>query len=57
MGEKRRRDFHRLRAKDRLGDQPVQAEYYDKMTAVVRAIDVVFNGKAGGPGRKVGFVL
>jgi hypothetical protein len=57
MGEKRRRDFHRLKPEERLGDQPVQAEYYDKMTAVVQALDQTFNGKVGGPGRKVGFVL
>jgi hypothetical protein len=58
MGEsKRRRDFYRQQPQERLGDAPVQAEYHAQMTAVAQALDEMFNGKAGGPGRKTGFVL
>jgi hypothetical protein len=57
MGEKRRRDFHRLKPEGRLGDAPVERKYRDKMIVVVRALDEMFNGKAGGPDREVGFVL
>src|SRR5215211_6374762 len=52
MGEaKRRREQHTL------GDAPIEEQYIDKMRAVAEALDVMFNGKAGGPGRETGFVL
>jgi hypothetical protein len=41
----------------RLGDGPIEEEYHEKMTAVVQALDELFNGKIGGPDRKTGFVL
>lgn len=58
MGESKRcRDYERLRPDQRLGDAPIEAQHHDQMTAVVQALDELFNGKIGGPGRKVGFVL
>jgi len=49
--------YRQLPPAGRLGDAPVEETVHDQMTAVVRAIDEVFNGQIGGPGRKVGFVL
>jgi hypothetical protein len=57
MGEQRRREFYRLKDHQRLGDAPIEAEYHEQMAEVCSAIDELFNGKAGGPDRKVGFVL
>jgi hypothetical protein len=54
---KRRRDFRRQPPRQRLGDQPIEAEYHEKMTAVAQALDEMFNGQIGGPGRTTGFVL
>lgn len=42
---------------EQLGDQPIQKEYEDKMVAVAKAIDELFNGATQGPDRKVGFAL
>ncbi len=42
---------------ERLGDAPIEPAYYDQMNAVAKALDELFNGQIGGPGRKVGFVL
>jgi hypothetical protein len=58
MGEsKRRRDFERQQPNQRLGDAPLEAEYAEKMEAIARAIDELFNGDAKGDARKVGFVM
>lgn len=58
MGEsKRRREFYQQRPHERLGDGPVEAEYHDKMVAIVQALDETFNRDAKGDDRKVGFVL
>ena len=59
MGEAKRRsraraEFEAQPVEVRLGDGPVQEEYHDKMTAVVQALDELFNGQIGGPGRKTG---
>jgi hypothetical protein len=43
--------------KHTLGDAPIEPEYYDKMNALARGIDKVFNGEVKGKGRKTGFVL
>lgn len=40
-----------------LGDAPIEDAYIEQMRDLARALDIAFNGKAGGPGRKVGFVL
>jgi len=40
-----------------LGDAPIELAYRDQMNAVAAGLDEFFNGKAGGPGRKTGFVL
>jgi hypothetical protein len=50
MGDHRRR-------KERLGDQPIEPGYREKMNAVAQAIDQLFNGAATGDKREVGFVL
>jgi hypothetical protein len=42
---------------ERLGDGPIQPEFYELMNAVARGLDEVFNGQATGADRKVGFVL
>lgn len=58
MGEsKRRREFYQQQPHERLGDAPVQAAYHDKMTAVVKSLDVIFNGDAKGKERRTGFIL
>jgi hypothetical protein len=41
----------------RLGDAPIEPQYIEKMNALARAIDVLFNGNLKGADRKVGFVL
>jgi hypothetical protein len=41
----------------RLGDGPVEEEHHAKMVATVQALDELYNGRVGGPGRKFGFVL
>jgi len=40
-----------------LGDGPIEDAYLDKMNAVARALDDVFNGEDRGQARNVGFVL
>ena len=40
-----------------LGDGPIESEYAAKMTAIVQALDELFNGQVGGKGRQTGFVL
>ena len=58
MGEaKRRAQRDWERSGRRLGDAPVEEQYHDKMTAIVKGLDEIFNGRAGGPGRETGFVL
>jgi hypothetical protein len=58
MGEeKRRREYYRQHPHQRLGDAPVEAEYHDKMVAIVQTLDEFFNEGAKGDARKVGFVL
>ena len=59
MGEakRRREQFYQQQPRERLGDAPVEAQYHEDMTKVAGMIDEIFNGRRGGPGRKVGFVL
>lgn len=41
-----------------LGDAPVEKEYQEKMTAICKALDEIFNGKVNNlKDRKTGFVL
>jgi hypothetical protein len=42
---------------EQLGDQPIEEQYRQKMLAVAKTLDEVFNGTARGPDRKTGFVL
>ncbi len=44
-------------SEQRLGDQPVEAQYREQITKVVQELDLIFNGKIGGPDRQTGFVL
>lgn len=50
-------DFYKQRPQDKLGDAPIEERHRELMNNVGRALDVLFNGKAGGPDREVGFVL
>lgn len=43
--------------KHTLGDAPIEEQYRETMVNLARALDEIFNGKAGGPGRETGFVL
>lgn len=40
-----------------LGDGPIESQYVAKMKAVVRRLDLIFNGKAKGADRETGFIL
>jgi hypothetical protein len=42
---------------ERLGDAPIEPEYFQKMNAIARALDEMFNGTDRGKDRKTGFVL
>ena len=50
-------EFAKLKPAERLGDAPVQAEYAEQMTAVMAAVDELFNGELKGPDKKVGIVM
>lgn len=43
--------------KHRLGDAPIEPEFIEKMNALARAIDELFNGDKHGKDREVGFCL
>jgi hypothetical protein len=58
MGEaKRRREFEVQKPHERLGDAPVEAQYHDQMTAIVRVLDEMLNMGKRGAARETGFVL
>lgn len=40
-----------------LGSGPIEEEFRERMNAIARTLDVIFNGHAHGPDRKIGFVL
>jgi hypothetical protein len=42
---------------EKLGDQPIQPEFYERMNELARILDKAFNGEAKGKARKTGFVL
>lgn len=42
---------------ERLGDAPIQDAYRERMNAVARALDEMFNGETQGADRATGFVL
>ena len=42
---------------ERLGDQPIEPQFVEKMNAVAHVLDELFNGEAKGKDRKTGFVL
>lgn len=53
----RRAHFAQQKATEKLGDAPIEAEFYEKMNAVARGLDEFFNGDAKGDARAVGFVM
>ena len=56
MGEnKRRKEYYSQKPEDRLGDAPVEAEYYNKMTAIMETLDHFLN--AGKRPREIGLVV
>lgn len=42
---------------ERLGDAPIQQQYYDQMNAVAKGLDDIFNGKNRKGTPETGFVL
>ena len=46
--------FYQQKPEDRLGDAPLEHQYYADLAG---ALDELLNGQRGGPGRKLGFVL
>ena len=46
--------FYRQKPHERLGDAPLETQYYAEIAGV---LDELLNGKRGGPDRKTGFVL
>ena len=36
---------------------PIESEYEQKMVKIAHTLDLIFNGRVGGPGRETGFVL
>lgn len=40
-----------------LGDAPVEDRYREKMIAIVRTLDEIFNGEKLGADRETGFIL
>lgn len=42
---------------ERLGDAPIEEQYRKKMSAIVQALDEIFNGDKRGLDRTTGFVL
>jgi len=50
-------DTEKTPVTQRLGDAPIEPQYIEKMNALARAIDELFNGDLKGANRKVGFVL
>jgi len=43
--------------KHTLGDGPIQADYHEKMNAVMATLDQFMNGEAKGADREVGIVV
>lgn len=42
---------------NQIGDAPIEPACQQQMNAVAQALDEIFNGQVGGPGRNTGFVL
>jgi hypothetical protein len=42
---------------NKLGDQPIQPEFYERMNQLATILDVAFNEGTKGKARKTGFVL
>jgi hypothetical protein len=60
MGESKRRSQARRdweATGKALGDGPIEEQHYAQMMALMQAADELFNGKIGGPDRKIGVVI
>jgi hypothetical protein len=60
MGESKRRSQARRdweATGKALGDGPVEEQHHAPMVALIQAADELFNGKIGGPDRKIGIVM
>lgn len=53
----RKAHYAQQEAKQRLGDAPVEQEYYDLMVKTMGAIDELFNGDAKREDKKTGIVM
>jgi len=42
---------------EKLGDQPIQPEFYERMNQIASVLDEAFNGKLKGKDKKTGFIL
>lgn len=49
--------FAKHKPSQQLGDGPVDAEYVEKMTAIMHTLDSFLNGNAVGADRKIGIVV
>ena len=60
MGESKRRSQARQQWEatgKALGDGPIEEQRHAQMMALMQAADELFNGKIGGPDRKIGIVM
>lgn len=57
MSDERSKHYESQLPNQRLGDAPVEEQYYDQMKAIVQALDETLNGKLKGHARTTGFVL
>lgn len=53
----RKAHYEQQQSSHRLGDAPVEKEYYDMMVHTMKAVDEFFNGNAKGPDKKTGIVM
>lgn len=54
---KSNKHYQALAPEERLGDAPIEEKHFDKMTAIVRALDESLNMGKKGDAREIGFVL
>lgn len=50
-------DFGGMKSKPQYGDAPIEASYQEKMKQAAKYMDALFNGRAVGANRPVGFIL
>ena len=54
---KRHLEFEKQQPRQKLGDAPIQADYHEKMTAIMQAIDEFLNDGVKGDARKTGIIV